>query len=139
MTDDKRCVYPRSVARFYDVIYKHINTQIDEDFYVKQMADCHGLVLDIGSGTGRTLCRALDEGIDIYGLEPSPHMIEICKSKLKPEDQGRLFQGRVETMALDKKFDLIVAPFRSFQHLLTFEDQSAALRKIDEHLNPKSR
>jgi SAM-dependent methyltransferase len=43
------------------------------------------------------------------------------------------------SLHLDKKFDLIIAPFRVFSHLIEPEDQLQALNSIYEHLNPGGR
>jgi SAM-dependent methyltransferase len=131
-------IYPKSFSRFYDVVYGQIRN-IDQDFYVRKMVACSGPTLEIGSGTGRMLSRALEEGADAYGLEPSPHMNDACRAKLKPKDQRRVFEGMVQTMDLGLEFDLIVAPFRVFQHFMTQEDQLAALTKIEAHLKPGGR
>lgn len=131
-------VYPAAFARFYDVLYKKIRTQ-DEDFYLAQMTATQGPVLEIGSGTGRLLSRALAAGMDVYGLEPSEHMIKVCKSKLAAADHSRIFQGFVESMDLGKQFDLIVAPFRVFQHLHSQEQQLKALERVHAHLKPGGR
>ena len=39
----------------------------------------------------------------------------------------------------DEKFDLIIIPFRSFLHNLTYKDQITTLRNIYEHFNDKGK
>lgn len=131
-------LYSPSFARFYDVIYNQLRS-IDQTFYAAQLSGVKGPCLEIGSGTGRLLAWAVGHGIDIYGLEPSPAMIQKCKAKLPGKQSLRINQGFAQTMDLGRQFELIIAPFRVFQHLLTIEDQLAALERVAAHLKPGGR
>lgn len=126
--------YPEYVSRFYDVIYKEVNSGEDVRFYLEQIMKTNGSVLEVGSGTGRLFLKALDQGADIYGLDISQSMLGVLKSKLQPGDHHRLSNQSITDFTLSRKFDLIVAPFRVFMHLLTVEDQLKALNNVGNHL-----
>ncbi|MBN1224628.1 MAG: class I SAM-dependent methyltransferase [Candidatus Aminicenantes bacterium] len=124
-----------TVARFYDTIYAKVRS-IDTGYYLKKIAQTKGPVLEVGVGTGRIFFTALKKGADIFGIDASPAMIEKLKKKIGPEDQCRVAVQDAISMQLEKKFDLIIAPFRVFSHLITVEDQLSALDKIHDHLMP---
>ncbi len=127
--------YPDFVARFYDLIYAQVRANADRQFYLRKIAAANGPVLEIGAGTGRIFVDALKRGADIYGLDNSPRMLDILRAKIGPADQARLFLQDVRELNLGRRFDLIIAPFRVFSHLLAVDDQMAALDRVFHHLN----
>ncbi len=69
-------------------------------------------ILDIGAGKGGFMIQALDEGIEIFGLEKNEQNIKIAKQKMaeKNYDQNRIIQGLVETLPWkDNSFDFVNA------------------------------
>jgi len=128
--------YPDFVARFYDTIYGHLRTATDAEFYLKRMAEAKGPVLEIGTGTGRLFVEALRRGADITGIDNSPAMIEVLRSKLEPADRSRVLIMDARRLSLARRFGLIVAPFRVFSHLLSVEDQLSVLNSVCDHLRP---
>jgi SAM-dependent methyltransferase len=130
--------YPEYVARFYDVIYAHLRT-VDRDFFLKEILTAKGPVLEVGVGTGRFFLDALNQGADVYGIDVSAAMLEQLRAKLDNSHHRRVFQQDVRSLNLEMKFDLVVAPFRVFSHLMDIEDQLLALNSIYDHLNPGGR
>jgi SAM-dependent methyltransferase len=126
--------YPDFIARFYDVIYAHLRT-VDQDYFLQKILETKGPVLEIGVGTGRFFLEALSKGADIYGVDISDAMLQQLRSKLDKSQHHRIFQQDARSLKLDKKFNLIIAPFRVFSHLLDVEDQLRALNSAYEHLN----
>lgn len=103
-----------------------------------------GIALEIGCGTGRILIPIAKSGTKIVGLDSSKSMFSVCLQKLKRESKD--VQTKVELMQADAiqfdlywKFDLIIMPFRAFQHLQTMEDQLTCLSNIYNHLTDKGR
>jgi len=129
--------YPVYFARFYDLIYHHLRDGDDSRFYFEKIMNTSGSVLEAGSGTGRLLTEALENGADIYGIDVSPAMLDIIRAKLSPENQKRISLQNIVDFRLDKKFDLIIAPFRVLMHLTEKEDQMKALDNVYDHLNNK--
>jgi SAM-dependent methyltransferase len=130
--------YPDTFARFYDVIYSHLQT-VDLDYYLRTILSTKGPVLEIGVGTGRFFIDALHGGADMYGIDLSESMLKQLRSKLGSEDHHRVFHQDARSLHLDKKFDLVIAPFRVFSHLIEPDDQLLALNSVFDHLNPGGR
>jgi SAM-dependent methyltransferase len=128
-------LYPDYFARFYDLIYHQIRDGVDDIFYLGKIKNAKGKVLEVGTGTGRLLSRALESGADIYGIDISPSMLDFLKAKLPSEHRKRISLQNIVDFKLDTKFDLIIAPFRVFMHLTEKEDQLKALNNVYDHLN----
>jgi len=128
--------YPDFFARFYDLIYEHIDIGIESEMYLKKIASVKGKILEAGAGTGRLFCEALKRGADIYGLDISSSMINVLRKKLDEKYHNRVLLKDMRDMNLGVTFDLIISPFRVFSHLLEISDQIKALECIYKHLNP---
>lgn len=132
------CEYEPFLADTYDHIPPYV-ARPDKDFYVECARAAKGKTLELGCGTGRILIPTAAAGCDIVGLELSPHMLAKCEQKLRNQPREvqarvRLVQGNMTGFELGETFSLITAPFRSFQHLLTGEQQLACLGCVHRHL-----
>jgi SAM-dependent methyltransferase len=126
------------IAEYYDVSYNR-RTDVDVVFYTDLAKGTKGPILELGCGTGRILIPTARAGYDITGLDYSRYMLDRCRDKLSKESpdvqkQVHLVQGDMTDFSLGKKFDLIIMPFRPFQHLLAVEEQKACLNSIHKHL-----
>ena len=75
-------------------------------------------------------------GIPCVGLDPSPAMLAVLRAKSPPPNLD-LVEARMETFDLgERRFPLVTAPFRVFQHLLAVDAQLAALANVRKHLAP---
>ncbi len=132
--------YNDTVTRFYDAVYESmIHLKSGQEFYLEEIKNTNGAVLEAGVGTGRIFVPALEAGADIYGIDYSENMLQRLKEKITPENYYRLSQNDIRDFSLDKKFQLVISPFRVFQHLLTVEDQLKTLNCIYEQLEPGGR
>ncbi|MFC2117903.1 class I SAM-dependent methyltransferase [Bacteroidota bacterium] len=127
--------YPEYVARFYDLIYDSIRSGIDNEYFMNKISESKGPVLEIGVGTGRFYVEALNKGSDIYGIDISKSMIDILLSKIDKKYHKRISLQNATDYKFDRKFDLIIGPFRIFSHLIEVEDQIKALNNIYDHLS----
>jgi SAM-dependent methyltransferase len=78
-------------------------------------------------------------GIEIVGLDLSPHMLEVCRTQLQSEPEEvqsrvQLVQADMRDFELPQRFALATTPFRPFQHLMTVDDQLRCLACIRRHL-----
>ena len=78
-------------------------------------------------------------GVEIVGVDLSPHMLAVCHQRLQEEPQEvqsrvHLVQADMRAFDLGRAFALVTVPFRPFQHLLTVEDQLSCLESIRRHL-----
>ncbi len=129
--------YPDFVARFYDVIYSKVRSGVDTGYFMDKILSTRGKVLEIGVGTGRFFIDALAKGADIYGIDISRNMVDVLKKKLASENHYRIITGDACSMKLDSRFDLIIAPFRVFAHVLDTKNQLLFLNNVYEHLTDK--
>lgn len=130
-------------ARYYDAAYAVVDL-VDAEFYLQLAREIGGPVFEMGCGTGRVLLPIARAGIEIHGLDQSPAMIEILKSKLarEPEEVRRhvtLHSGDMRAARLSQKFPLVIIPFRPLQHMHTIADQVAALCTAAFHLSDEGR
>ena len=126
------------IADLYDHVVPY-RERADVPFFVDAAKDSGGPVLELGCGTGRILIPTARAGIEIVGLDLSPPMLEVCRARLSeeaPDVQSRvqLLEADMRRFDLSRTFKLITTPFRSFQHLITVEDQRACLASVHLHL-----
>jgi len=128
-------MYPETFARFYDLIYHRMRDHVDIDFFLDEIDRTRGRILEVGSGTGRLFTNALSHGADIFGIDISESMLNVLKSKIKPDDYYRVSNQNILDFSFDFKFDLIIAPFRVIMHVDKKEEQLRALNNVYNHLN----
>jgi SAM-dependent methyltransferase len=132
-------LYPHSFARFYDAIYHKLRDGVDNEFFLNNIKQINGKVLEIGVGTGRFFIDALNSGADIYGLDNSEPMINILRSKIGEDQQFRISNQNIIDFSFNFQFDLIIAPFRVMMHIIDKTDQITALHNIYNHLRSNGR
>ncbi len=128
-------------ADIYDFVYSYVTSDIP--FYVKEAQKAGGLVLELGSGTGRVALPIAQAGMDITGLDSSEAMLDVARGKLTKLStaKGRLTltHGDMRGFSLNQRFNLAIIPFRGFLSLLTVEDEMRTLQNIKRHLKPDGR
>lgn len=130
--------YEGLVAQLYDFQY---GAPGDVEFYVAEAKKAGASVLDLGCGTGRMLVPLLQAGLEATGLDLSADMLAQARQKIArlPEDaqkRARVVKGDMRRFQLDRTFDAVVIPFRSFMHLASPDDHRSALATIRDHLAP---
>ncbi|MGH7466784.1 MAG: class I SAM-dependent methyltransferase [Longimicrobiales bacterium] len=128
------------IADLYDHVTLYAQRR-DIEFYVDAARAVGGPVLEVGCGTGRVLLPTARAGIEITGLDASPHMLEECRTRLQQESaevraRVRLVQADMRDFQLEQRFRLVTIPFRPFQHLARVADQIACLHSLHRHLVP---
>lgn len=130
-------------AEFYDYVVPYRDRR-DVAFFVELARQAEGPVLELGCGTGRVLIPMARAGSEIVGLDLSSPMLAVCREKLSRESADvqarvKLVHADMRKFALGQEFRLVTMPFRSFQHLLTVEEQLSCLSSIHTHLGPGGR
>jgi len=121
------------IAKVYDIFYESATS--DVPFYLSEAKKARGPVLEVACGTGRMYLRLLEAGVDAYGIDLSKGMLS--KLEKKAVERGltpKVNLADMRNFRLNKKFALVIVPFRSFLHLLTIDDQLAALKCFRRHL-----
>jgi SAM-dependent methyltransferase len=138
-------------ADIYDKVYAYLDYDIS--LYIELARKADGSVLELGCGTGRVSLALADAGFDVTGVDVSPRMIERATAKAKERglsakvrfvDEDMLNvevrvpaePGDDEEPAKEMKegFAMVCFPFRSFQSMLTVEEQREALENAAAHL-----
>lgn len=128
-------LYPEIFARFYDLIYHQMRDDADNQFYLDKIKNTKGKILEVGTGTGRLFIKALKNGADIRGIDISPSMLNVLKAKLSKEQQKRVSIQNIIDFKSEIKYDLVIAPFRVFMHLISKDEQLSALNNVYYNLN----
>src|SRR5262249_48679095 len=82
------------------------------------------------------LLPLVQEGFECVGLDASPAMLDVLRTKGAPSNL-RLVTARMQEFDLGtERFRLIFAAFRPLQHLYTVEDQLACLACVRRALAP---
>ena len=114
----------------------------DERFYLRQSFASRGRVLELGCGTGRILAQIARAGVPVAGMDSSEEMLQVCRQAVAglPPEQVHLFPGDMRSFVLEgEEAELVIIPHRTFQHLLSVEDQLACLACIRQCLEPGGR
>lgn len=130
------------MAEMYDPIYQDRD---DISFYL-ELARRYAprRILECGCGTGRVTVPLALQGQRVDGIDLSEERLELLESKLgllAPEVRERVTWRRADMrdVRLAERYDLVIMPFRTFQHLLTVTDQMLALANLKRHLLPGGR
>jgi SAM-dependent methyltransferase len=124
-------------ARFYDLDFGEADADL---FMYQQFASrCGSPILELGCGTGRVLLPLARQGYEITGVDLSQPMLDVARRKVAAENLSELVtlsQQDMRELELAGRFNMAFAAINSFMHLLSIDDQLAALDRIRHHLNP---
>lgn len=125
------------VARFYD--YEQKDFTKDTPFYTEYAKQCGGEVLELACGTGRILVPMAKQGIIVTGLDASEEMLNIARRKMEIDKEIKknmtVIYSDMRAFSIKKEFSMVLIAFRSFQCLLTKEDQVSCLGEVHKHLS----
>lgn len=122
-------VFDFKSAREYDYWYRkpcnRFVAQLEEQLIVRLLGPVRGeRLLDIGCGTGRHLKMFSDMGLDITGLDASPHMLELAKKRLGPN--AALHQGLAEDLPFEDNAFNVATLITTLEFV---EDMQAAIEE----------
>jgi len=132
------------LARHYDAGYAANQYIADIPFYIELAKKSGGPVLEIACGTGRVLVPIAREGIAIEGVDNSESMLAVLRANLAREtreirERVTIHEGDMRNFRQEKKFPLVIIPFRPMQHMYTVRDQVAALTTAAFHMREDGR
>ncbi|HJT38009.1 MAG TPA: class I SAM-dependent methyltransferase [Actinomycetota bacterium] len=119
--------------------YDHWAEQQSDDipFYVKQATSVRGPVVELGVGTGRVAIPIARAGQEVIGVDISGAMLtEAARRAAAHGLAGKItfVEEDMRTFVAEQPVELVIVPFRTFLHLLTVDDQLAALASIRRSL-----
>lgn len=109
------------------------------DFYntAAAQADARGeAVLEVACGTGRVAICVAMAGVQVTGLDYSPAMLGVARSKSRGMTNMHWVEADMRDFALGARFGLAIIPGHAFQNIHTADDQLACLTCIRRHLTP---
>jgi ubiquinone/menaquinone biosynthesis C-methylase UbiE len=124
-------------APFYDLDLGGVDADL---FFIREFARRAGSpILELACGTGRVLLPLAQAGFEVTGVDVSPAMLDVARRKVVEARLGQkvtLVEQDMQTLALDRQFNMIVIAANSFSHLVTLDDQLQALARMQSHLEP---
>lgn len=143
--NDNKCDFYMSSASLNVDIYDEAHLTSDEpyehdiEFYLKWAEKTGGPVLELGCGTGRVSWEIAKSGFNVVGLDLSDSMLEKAEFKRAnhPDDIQELAEfvkGDMADFNLEKNFGLIIVPFRSWQMIISPDNQRRSLQAMHRHL-----
>lgn len=100
-------------------------------FLVKQSRG--GRTLELAIGTGRIAIPLAQAGVPVEGLDLSPEMLAVLRSKTTG-DQIPVTLGNFRDIPVTGSFRFIYLVYNTFFNLLTQEDQVTCLANVAKHL-----
>jgi SAM-dependent methyltransferase len=128
-------------VEIYDIITSTGWAEAGTDvcFLRERFRSVRGPVLELACGTGRAAIPLAEAGFVVRGIDTSSAMLAVAQAKqqgLPALVAGRLFvtEGDMRGFELETEFDGVYSTFRSFQHLLSPEDQESCLCCVRRHM-----
>jgi SAM-dependent methyltransferase len=123
-----------------------VGTSVEGDvaYFIEEARRAAGPVLELGCGTGRVAWALAEAGVEVAGLELSQAMLDRAEAKraMAPAEAAAraiFVHGDMADFELDRRFGLVIIPFRAFQALLDAADQRRCLAAIRRHLAASGR
>ena len=136
-SSDDAASYGARLADRYDDIYGGVfDTDGAVDFLAKLASG--GRILEFGVGTGRIAIPLAERGLDVWGIDGSPAMLE----RLSAKDGGQKVQtlcGDFGTVSAEGEFDLVLLLVNTIYAMPNQDDQVACFANAARHLAPGGR
>src|SRR2546428_12597798 len=82
------------VADLYDHVGPY-RSRPDVAFFLNEAVNAGSPVVELGCGTGRVLIPIARAGVEIVGVDSSPHMLSVCRERLGREPEAVQSRGRL--------------------------------------------
>jgi SAM-dependent methyltransferase len=126
------------LSRYYDL--ENADFTDDLDFWLGLAEEYGGPILELGCGTGRVLLPLAQRGYAVTGVDNAPEMLARLEAKLSAASAKHLptpptlLRASMSDFRAEGQFALALMPFNTFMHLLTPEEQIAALANLRRYL-----
>ncbi len=116
----------------YDSLYGHFSEDIP--FYLDLARSREGPVCELACGSGRVTVPLALEGVEILGIDSSPHMIAAAERRARahwvPAGRIAFAEGDMRSPPDDGRFGLVIIPLHSLSHLHETADVRACLSGV---------
>jgi SAM-dependent methyltransferase len=128
-------VWSREAADIYDTTSADMFERRVLDPTVDFLAEFagEGGALEFAVGTGRVALALQARGVDVHGIELSPHMAAKLREK---SDTVPVTIGDMTTTQLDRRFALVYLVFNTILNVTTQDEQVAVFENAARHLEP---
>jgi len=128
-------------AEIYDSVMRPVGYEMWAD-YIEELCTMYGRspgrILDLACGTGNTSLPFARRGHTVVGVDRSPAMLAVARTKAADEGLPVEFiEGDMRSFTLPQPVDLAVCLFDSINYLLNPRDLAAALRAVHQALVPE--
>ena len=97
----------------------------------------HQRVLDVGCGTGELATYLLGRGVEVTGLDRSPHMLKHAAEKngeYVRSGRAMFIEADASDFRLSQDFGMVVSTFNTLNHLADFEAVERCLASVSKAL-----
>ncbi|MEV5704955.1 class I SAM-dependent methyltransferase [Actinoallomurus sp. NPDC052274] len=113
------------ISAIYDDLYDFTAETEETVSFLAKLAS-GGRVLELGVGTGRVALPLAERGCDVTGVDASPDMLRMLRTK-DPGRKVKALRSDMTAPEVDGEFDVIYAVWNSFCELHTQERQVACV------------
>lgn len=129
----------QSLAAIYDFVMRHVDyvewADYIEDLFLEFNADPQ-CVYEVACGTGTLAKRLALRGFTVHGVDASPEMIQIAKSKVDG-DRNNLTFGVADMRHLEPdEADAVLCMYDSVNYCLTEDDLGATMGSLRRVVRP---
>lgn len=109
--------------------------------YVEQILQRFGVtahrILDLACGTGNTTLPWAEKGLEVLGIDRSPHMLERARTKAASRGlRVRFLEADMTTFQVPAPVDLVTCLYDSLNYLLQPEQVRSTFARVRDALRP---
>lgn len=90
-------------------------------------------ILELGCGSG-TMLSFLEKTYTCTGIDSSTRMLSIARKKAP---NSVILEGDITKLSLKERFDVIICPFDTMNHIISFADWKRVFAGAHKHLRPE--
>ncbi len=126
-----------SVAELYDT---YVSATCDHDFFLEQVKEDTGPVLELMAGTGRLSLPLMEAGTELTCVDCCYEMLSVLERKLTAKNLNASTECQdLCRLSLSQTYNLAILPFQSFMEILGEDQQSRAIERVHAALKPNGR
>lgn len=126
----------RLYSEYYDLLYKEKPYSEESDFIISLLDKYRTFkvktILELGSGSGGHAHFFSKKGFEITGIELSPGMVEMARTKNIPN--FNIIEGNISSFNLEMKFDAVVSLFHVVSYLTNNADLISMFNSVNNNL-----
>lgn len=132
---DPNYEYRGLLASTWDVWRDDTGNWADRRLFLEMIRRFGQPALDMGCATGRLILDFMAQGIDCDGVDTSPEMLAITRTKAAERGlRPNLYQQRMELLDLPRAYRTLLVPSSSFQLITDAHAAREAMRRFHAHL-----